>query len=473
MVRNILISPVWLTAIAVVASLVFCITLTMSGISSATSILAGRSDYYEAYFSGFTPVRALVNTAYICLGILYVIWFFQKKTVALKLQTIVKYARPFLVLAFIAYPQSTDVYLYLQYGLMGLNKINPYLNPANSFNSVVSPLIEWSQTSTYGPITQLFFMAAAWVAPISPILGVYLFKLFCLAIHVSNACLVWRLLGASAWQNKLTMAYLMNPILLNEHVVNAHVDVYLCNVLLILMGCLFNRFYIESILVGVAGFLTKTLPLIWLPLMVGFLVYRRRWRELAIAALLSAGVIIFLSYTLLPTVEAWKSLLNPGVKGLTARSIHHLFNIALGYLTGFDLQQRQGIISNLSLLTTLGFFGYYAWTLLLPKLKPNYSEVNLAIDIGWTTLVLFLFATPWLMPWYPTILLPIAIVCRCRDRFFFLTSFTFSLSLGIIYGTGGGQSLLSAIASLTSIGPAIALILLRKQAISSSVAQKI
>lgn len=448
---------------AVVVSFVFCITLTRGGISSTISILAGGSDYNEAYFRGFTPFRALINTAYIFLGILYVIWFCQKKTVDIKRENIVKYATPFLVMAFITYPSSTDVYIYLQYGLMGLNKINPYLTPAGNFKSVMSPLVDWWQTSTYGPITQLFFMAAAWVVPSSIILGVYLFKLFCLAIHITNACLVWRLLAASTWQNKLTMAYLIDPILLNEHVINAHVDVYLCNILLMLMGCLFYRFYIKSILLGLAGFFSKTLPLIWLPLMVGFLVYRRRWRELAIAALLSVGVIIFLSYTMLPTVEAWKSLFNPGVKVLTARSIHHLFNLALGYLTGFDLQQRQGMIGNLSLLTMLGFFGYYVWTLLLPKVKQNYSEVNLAIDIGWTTLVLFLFATPWLMPWYPTVLIPIAVVCGCRDRLFFLTSFTFSLSLGIIYGTGSGQTPLSAIASLTSVGPAIALILLRKQ----------
>jgi len=51
---------------------------------------------------------------------------------------------------------------------------------------------------------------------------------------------------------------------------------------------------------------------------------------------------------------------------------------------------------------------YYVVTLLKSYFRNNYSEINLVPDIGGITLTLFLFATPWLMPWSPFFLLPIA-----------------------------------------------------------------
>jgi len=67
------------------------------------------------------------------------------------------------------------------------------------------------------------------------------------------------------------MAYLVNPMLLNEQIVNAHLDVLLANTLIVLIGCLYSGRYVCGILAIWVGFLVKTLPIICLPLVFAFL----------------------------------------------------------------------------------------------------------------------------------------------------------------------------------------------------------
>jgi alpha-1,6-mannosyltransferase len=453
-----------ITVLAVGLSLIFCAELTGMGFAKFNSVSSGGENFYDFPARGFSWTRFIVNTAYISLNTIYVIWLLQYKrnnnySNFLKL---FRHAAIFIIIAFVTYPFSSDIYLYLQYGLMGLNGINPYTNPAFSFSSVLSPFLHWGQTATYGPISQLFFIAAASTVAVSPILGVYVFKIFCVIIHGINAYLIWNLLKTSTNQSKITMAYLINPLLLSEHLSGGHVDVFLCNTLIILIGCLYYRYYIAASLAIGIGFLVKTLPIIWLPMVSSFLLRQRRWKALAIAALLYFVIIILLSYTVLPTVEAWKSLLNPGVEGATSRSLHHLLNLSLNYLPNISPQTQEIILSVFKFLTYLSFAIYYIWTVLQPYLRRSYSEANLISDIGWSTLVLFLFATPWVMPWYPSVLLPVTAL-SIHSQLFVLTSLTFCLSSSVIVGGGSGGSALSIITSLTTVGPPILVLLFGRQ----------
>jgi len=156
--------------------------------------------------------------------------------------------------------------------------------------------------------------------------GVYFFKIICLCVHTLNAYLIWRLLKNSENRSLIAMAYLLNPMLLNEQIVNAHLDVLLANTLIVLIGCIYYQRYVLAILAIWVGFLVKTLPIIWFPLVFAFLCKQRRWRDLAAVSLLSLLIITVINSTFLPTVAAWKSLLNPGVTSVTARSFHYLIN---------------------------------------------------------------------------------------------------------------------------------------------------
>ena len=448
--------------IASIFLLVLCAIQNIANFVSINGFYAQKGQSFNDYntLNGVSIERFAIIGAYIILNIIYVIWLLTKQQEYPKFVSILKYAAIFLVFSFITYPYSTDIYLYLHYGLMALNGVNPYINAANSFNSELTPFLAWSQTSTYGPISLLFFRLSALVIPLSPVLGVYVFKLFCLLFHIFNTYLIWRLLNANKYRSKVTAAYLINPLLLNEQVVSAHVDVFVTTTLIILICCLYYKRFAAAILAIFAGFLAKTLPIIWLPLVVNFLVRRHRWKDLAIAFAGVLAITIILSQTVFPTLNAWRSLFNPAVSEMTARSLHHLLSLCLYFFSNLTSETQQSVLSVYKSLTYLGFVICYFWFLLKPYLKRDYLQSDLVSDLGWVTLILFLFATPWLMSWYPSILLPFAAL-GLESPVLALTSLTFSLCAGLIVGTGGRQSLISIVTTLVTLLPPIAILVFR------------
>jgi len=445
--------------LSLVCTVLFCVELTIMGIIKFNSVLVNNFETYnEAFPDPVTRLRVMVS--YLGMTIAYVLYLFQppeKNT--LSFSKILKYTGIFLILAFLAFPRSTDIYLYLQYGWMALNGVSPYLNSADSFASHLSPFLHWSQTATYGPISLLIFMIAAAGSKLSPLVGIYVFKLFCLLVHGLNSYLIWCLINQSKYRTRVTIAYLINPLLLSEHLVSAHVDVFIASTIILLGICLLRCSYIFAVSTLWLGFFIKTIPILWFPLLLNFLVYKKRWKDLVISITLSGTIVLFATALILPTSIAWKSLINPGVAGQTAISFHYVLN-ALLLILPLGFQAKQSILSLLTSLTYLGFAIFYGLLLIKPYLKRSYSEANLFVDIGWMTLVLFLFATPWFMPWYPSILLAIAAL-NLNAPFFVLVSLTFSLSSNLLYGgAGSGISLFSVFSTLTVILPPIIVLLL-------------
>lgn len=465
MLKTVFKSQTLLYIFALIATLMLSTVFTIGGVSSFFQISAGEAtNFNDTLFNGFTSVRLLATLGYFAVWVAFLVWLLRKPFPHhFQFNQLLRLAAPFLLLAWIAYPLSSDVYLYMQYGLMGLRGVNPYLTAAGDISTVISPFLYWRQTSTYGPISEAIFMLSALFASISPMLAVYVFKIFCLLAHIINAYLIWRLLKSSPYRTWLTAAYLLNPFLLLAHVSDAHVDVFLCCSIIVLVGCLYYRFYVAAVLAVVAGFLTKTLPIIWFPLVIGFLVQQRRWKALAVALLACMAIFLVLSQTLFPSLLAWQSLLNPGVTGRTARSIHHLINLMVAFVTGSELSEQGAIVQLLSRLSLLGFALFYGWKVSRLFLKRNYASTHLVVDLGWVTLVLLLGATPWLMSWYPSVLLPFAAL-SVNAPVFSLASFVFSMTAGAVIGAGSGDTPLSIAGCFTTLFPALAVLLLRNQA---------
>lgn len=145
---------------------------------------------------------------------------------------------------------------------------------------------------------------------------------------------------------------------------------------------------------------------------------------------------------------------------MTARSIHHLIRLMLFHLGGIDWDVTADLVAPLSTVTLLGFALFYGWTLLKPYLQITYTEANLVQDMGWVTLALLLFATPWLMPWYASALLPIAILTT-DVPLFCIVSLAFALCSGVVFGAGSGNSFLSIFAVLLTLFPAIGILIFR------------
>jgi alpha-1,6-mannosyltransferase len=145
---------------------------------------------------------------------------------------------------------------------------------------------------------------------------------------------------------------------------------------------------------------------------------------------------------------AWRSLLNPGVSGQYQSSPHSLAKTGLEMLRIFApsaltlAEQRQWLMS-FSTLTLIGFVLIYSW-IALRLYRRSGSALQLLETMGWATLILLLLATPWLMPWYATVLLTFAALLP-RARLFCYTSLAFGFSSSAQYLLQGHNALKASV----------------------------
>lgn len=421
-----------LLGIAIIFSLILCIELTIRAYSFNLEALANSTGQYLPDFSkNIDKIR--VGIEYRCLIIIYIVWVIinKNKKRDISFIKILKNSSFFLLIAFISYPITTDINLYVHYGLMDLNGINPFINAASTFTSKLSPFLVWKQTSTYGPISQLFFMFSAIFVAITPILGIYIFKLICLLFHILNSSLIWQHLKTSPHKINITIAYLVNPFLLYEQVTNAHIDVLISTVLIILTICLKNHNYIAAIVTAWIGFLIKTLPIIWLPLIFVYLIKQQRWKIIFSTVCISLGIVFATSVIALPTIDAWKSLLNPGVEEKVGDSLYALVKSLLSLkILNFSLSFQHTLYSIIKPIIFSIFVISYLIILVKPYWKKKYSANNLSVSIGWATLILFMFAAPWYCSWYSSVLLGV-VALNIHSKRFAITSIGFCITSAI------------------------------------------
>ncbi len=460
-----------LIATALLCTTYLSIALVDLGLDKFHYILAGGKKF--ATFPDLVSQIAIGGT-YLGLAVVYLVWFFDgdRRAPVLSFSSILLKTAVFWVMALIAYPLGNDVYIYLHSGLMNLSDVNPFITRAGSFGSELSPFVDWGQTSTYGPVSQFLFTTSAAILSIHPILAIYSFKVFCLALHLLNGYIIWRLLppsgsDASFSRDRIATAYLVNPLLLMEQVGSAHIDVLVSTSAIVLAASLAKQHYWVSFLALWGGFLSKTIPLIWVPLVTLFLIRQRQWKLLLDTTLTSLGLILVLSATELPGFVAWGSLLNPGVTGQFQASLPTLARFGLDLVRIFipgsiGLSQQQAILLIVTRLTLIGFVGFYAVTLWRSYRQLPYSQPQLVEDLGWVTLVLLVFATPWVMPWYASIGLTIAALIP-QARLFGLTSLAFGLSSSAQYLLQGHN----ASKALVSIGIPLLVLLIGSSALKA------
>ncbi len=439
--------------------------LTILGLDKFHYVLAGGKKF--ATFPN-ASTHLGISLGYLILVLLHLVWLLATPDSydPVRFRDVLKRVAPFLLLAWIAFPLGNDIYLYLHFGLMNLSHVDPFTTPAGAFVSGLSPFVDWKQTSTYGPISQLLFSLSAAAIPrgivsqiaLNPIWAVYVFKSICAIAHLFNGYLIWTILPPLQ-RGKITTAYLLCPLLLLEQVGSSHVDVFVNTCVLVMAACLIRQRYARAVLALWGGFLAKTIPIIWMPLLGLFLIRQRRWNQLAIAILVSLLIVAALSFTLLPNIQSWRSLLNPGVVGQYQSSLPALlratFETLQIFVPGFlPLTEQKQVLLQVARHGLLIFATFYAWTVLQMFRKPAYSALNLMEAIGWVTLVLMLYSTSWLMPWYVSVLLAIAAVIPSAQVFGF-TTLMFMVSSSAMYLLQGDAGL----RSLVTLGlPTLALI---------------
>lgn len=442
-----------LTGVALLLTTYLSIALTYLGTSKFYYLLAGGRKFPT--FPDL-PTQLGIGLSYVVLSILYLLWLSREVArvnprPSWRFLDLVKRTSPFLLLAFIAYPLGNDVYIYLHSGLMNLSNVNPYLVRAAAFTTELSPYVDWGQTSTYGPVSQLLFTISAAFLVVHPFVAVYVFKVFCLALHVFNGYVLWKWLP-NGDRERITSLYLLHPLLLMEQVSSAHVDV-LVSTSLVLFAISFSRQQFWGAFGALwMGFLSKTLPIIWAPLVAISLLRLGRWKLLTKMIVASGAIALVLSVVFLPSLSAWASLLNPGVSGQYQSSIHAIARFGLDLIRIFSPDHMNSalereILNRFAQVTLLGFALFYSWRLWRSDKYWKNTPRMVLEEMGWVTMVLMLFATSWLMPWYSSILITFAALLP-KARLFGVTSLAFGLSSSAQYVLVNNSS----IKSLVSVG---------------------
>jgi len=450
--------------LALSASIAYAAVITDLEMSKYRQIRAGLATMETVSTYGSLSNRVGINLLVLFLILLYVIWLvqaFQRESSAQLIQTeltdfrsILMQGLPFLICAFVAYPFSADIYIYLHYGLMVLDGLNPFLVEADLFSSGLNDFHQWlglNTTAAYAPLSIALFVLPAFISGSNTVFGIYCFKLLCLAAHVTSAYLIWRFISPSRYRQTIVLAYLIHPLILIQQISDCHTEVFVAVTIVAAIACIRCKCYSSAVLCCWAGALIKTLPILYVPLISAFLLSKRLYASLALVVFASLRIVVGLSSTILPTLTSWKaSFLAPELTGYSGTLLHVVYLLMRNvYTVPFDLQTS--ILQICELVVTLLFAAYYTWQC-LKLLQQGTTERHLVVAIGWVTLTLILFARPWVSPWYVT--LPLAVVVFCLDvPVLVLASFTYSLSVLLVFSDGAGQGTISIVTSLSRIVP--------------------
>jgi alpha-1,6-mannosyltransferase len=413
------------------------------GLRATALALATQSIVVFPELEGISLPRLALMAIYGVLGLVYCRWLVRPTIPGNRFWPLIRQMAPFGVLAVLAFPSSTDVFLYLQYGHMAWQGINPYLVPVEAVASPLSLFLHWPGFSPYGPISQLFFMAAAWAVSWGVLPALFLFKSLCLGIHSLNGYVIWRSLPSDDRRDKLTLAYLLNPILLSEFVVNAHNEVLLATTVIVAIMALYRHHHTIALLAMVLGALIKTLPIVWIPVVGLYLVRRNQWRPIGITLGVSVAIGGWLSQTWLPTATAWRNLIDPSVQTMTYRSLHHGVRLMTMTWPTDRAAIAMQLVCGLTLAVAAGVgLGIGARILR----RRDYDEISLVQDLAWLTLALLL-AKPYLAPWHTTTLMVMGALTIQAPRLWAILGII-GLSPLVLYGTGGGDNWIGLGASL-------------------------
>ncbi len=367
----------------------------------------------------------------------------------------------FLLLALISFPVTADVYLYLQTGLMCLNGVNPYLHRSVDFASALIPHLSWREATHYGPIQLGVCSLLALFLPLGILPSVYILKGLCLGLHILNARLIGSALRDSSYRELAMFAYLVNPVLIFDQVANAHLDVLACTMLILLLIFLKNENHAGATAINLASVFVKTYSIVWVPIYYAYLLRNRRWASLAAGVSLWVTVLVVFSLTILRSGEAWARLSGPG--WMAAGSLCHIASAIIYALSGVlpevVVRKQAGVVLIFKMMGNLGYCIFYAWLLWRFFFVEQGTKEALSNDMGWATLILFLFATPWFQPWYATVLVPFVVINR-HAYLFSITAAVYTVIASVSYyvlAYGPARIPLLAVSFLT-VGPPIILI---------------
>ena len=339
---------------------------------------------------------------------------------------------------------SDDIFSYILYGrISAVHGANPLIStPADFANDPFLSLVFWRDVrSVYGPVWLLLSAALAALGQAfggSLALYVALFKLLGFAAHLTNAWLIWIILGRLAPDRRLqgTLLYAWNPLCLFEFCASGHNDAVMLTLLLLAVYCLLREWEVAALVLFGLSISVKYVPVVLVPFYLALVVRRLRasdmpWLRVGVAVAWRVGVVaLVIALTALPFWAGPATLgalvLSPPAQQLgnsPAEAISWPLR-ALAQAVGLAPNAARDLVN--TGLKVIGLFAFAA--LWLWQFRRTRSLEGMLIAWGWTLLWYVLIASGWFWPWYVT--WAVAVVALTPWRL--LSRVTVLLSAGVL-----------------------------------------
>ena len=322
---------------------------------------------------------------------------------------------------------SQDFYRFLWDGRMIAAGFNPYLYlPENLIELGTAPIaqakelfdgmgaLNASHYTNYPPLNQLLFAIAGIIAGKSILGSVIVLRTLIIAADIGVLYFGRKLLVNLKLQESRIFLYLLNPFIIIELTGNLHFEGVMVFFLVWSLYLLQKKKWIGSAIIFACSVLLKLVPLMFLPILFGYFIYKKegiekadKERQLGLAKLFGFYLIVGLTVVLgflpilssafienfMATISLWfhKFEFNASfyyivrwigfqVKGynIIETAGKALPVITIGILTGLSLFRKNNSLEKL--ITTM-LFGFTAYLFLSTTVHPWYLAIPLVLSI--------------------------------------------------------------------------------------------
>jgi alpha-1,6-mannosyltransferase len=322
---------------------------------------------------------------------------------------------------------SEDVYRFMWDGRMSAQGVNPYqYTPAdlarNQTISAHDSLLLQSMNSpdyysVYPPVKQFFFYLSAWLSPETVQGQLHVLKAILVLGILISALAMHRLLRDIGKETSHLHWFLFNPLLLTETLVNGHFEIWQLAFLLLSIWLLVchRKWLLSAFWLGMAS-LVKLLPLIFLPIVVRYL----GWRKGVAFSMASLGLA---GLAFLPFYDG--EMISNMSKSINLYFVRFEFNAFVYYLfreAGYAWKGYNMIAVTGPLLAIL-LTGILLWISLRQRKGDSSGMMN---ALFWALSAYFFLATT-VHPWYIITVLGLGILVYAKTAVLwtFLTFFSY------------------------------------------------
>lgn len=317
----------------------------------------------------------------------------------------------------VAIPSLSDDYArFIWDGRLLAHGYNPYLYlPAQVINTPIAVIAGLSDTlfqqlnspryfTVYPPLNQALFGLAAWLSPTSVVGAVISLRVPIILADTGSIILLAKLLRRFGKNPNYSLLYALNPLVILELTGNLHFEGIMIFFVLLSVWLLVRNHWIGSSIALASGIGMKLLPLIFLPLLIRYLGWKRGLLYAGLTMILTG--LLFVPFISIELLKNSYSSLNLYFQSFEFNaSIYYLIRAAGYWFLGFNIIAGAGFM----LFVVIG-----VCVLVIAFRKTAYLPGPvIAIKVLLTLTVYWLLSTT-VHPWYITSLVAASVFTPFR-----------------------------------------------------------